>query len=194
MPDLPNLKILHIEHFGNERLPDGGWERPVALQTLELWRCTGLKSLPGGLARLQSLENLLIMGCSKLESLEYLYIEEEDVGKLERLPGEEEGLGQLKKLNPLKEARIGPRFHTSPALASMGKGFNEGRFADKNKFNSNHNISDYRVATMTIMWLTVVTRQWVTTHQEATQEAGLGGWTTSDGPKDAVDNCVRWDM
>ncbi|KAL5997110.1 hypothetical protein ACLOJK_008038 [Asimina triloba] len=102
MPDLPNLKILHISHFGNERLPDGGWERLVALQTLELWRCTGLKSLPGGLARLQSLENLLIKGCSKLESLEYLYIEEEDVGKLERLPGEEEGLGQLKKLNPLK--------------------------------------------------------------------------------------------
>ncbi|KAL5997107.1 hypothetical protein ACLOJK_008035 [Asimina triloba] len=96
MPDLPNLKILEISNFRNEGLPDGGWERLVALQTLVLWECIGLKSLPYGLAQLQSLKDLRIYRCHSLKSLEYLYM-----GKFERLPGEEEGLGQLKKLNHL---------------------------------------------------------------------------------------------
>ncbi|KAL5997114.1 hypothetical protein ACLOJK_008042 [Asimina triloba] len=80
MPDLPNLKILEISKFRNERLPDGGWERLVALETLVLEDCTVLKSLPDGLAQAGGAWT----------------------GKLERLPGEEKGLGQLRKLNHLQ--------------------------------------------------------------------------------------------
>ncbi|KAL5993596.1 hypothetical protein ACLOJK_041968, partial [Asimina triloba] len=83
LPTLSNLKTFEISIFRNGRFPDGGWEKLVALQKLQIKDCFELKSLPDGLTKLESLEDLEISCCFKLESLP-------------------QGLGQLKKLKVLK--------------------------------------------------------------------------------------------
>ncbi|KAL5999715.1 hypothetical protein ACLOJK_038000 [Asimina triloba] len=100
LPHLPSLKEFRISGSESVTLPDGGWERLVTLQKLEIGFLFGLKSLPDGLTQLQSLETLEINFCEKLESLP-------------------EGLGYLKKLKSLKIEYLKMLTHLPDSLGQL---------------------------------------------------------------------------
>ncbi|KAL5999695.1 hypothetical protein ACLOJK_037980 [Asimina triloba] len=100
LPHLPSLKEFSISDLESGTLPDGGWERLVTLQKLEIKILYGLKSLPDGLTQLQSLEDLFISYCANLESLP-------------------EGLGQLKKLKSLRIEYLKMLTHLPDSLGQL---------------------------------------------------------------------------
>ncbi|RWR74892.1 putative disease resistance protein RGA1 [Cinnamomum micranthum f. kanehirae] len=69
LPCLPALKKLHIWETNIGSLPSDGWGLLESLDTLEIYGCNGLASLPNGLGQLKSLQTFIVHGCSELRSL-----------------------------------------------------------------------------------------------------------------------------
>ncbi|KAM3741757.1 hypothetical protein ACB098_07G021000 [Castanea mollissima] len=64
-PPLSKLKLLHIEEL--ESLPEEWFKNLTSLETLNIWQCPNLTSLPEGMSHLTSLQRLDITGCPKLK-------------------------------------------------------------------------------------------------------------------------------
>ncbi|RWR74891.1 putative disease resistance protein RGA3 [Cinnamomum micranthum f. kanehirae] len=69
LPCLPALKKLRIWRTSIESLPSDGWGLLESLNTLEIYGCDGLASLPDGLGQLPALQTVLVYDCSELRSL-----------------------------------------------------------------------------------------------------------------------------
>ncbi|XP_050261367.1 putative disease resistance protein RGA3 isoform X6 [Quercus robur] len=65
-PPLSKLKTLHLT-LKLESLPEEWFKNLTSLETLRIWECPNLTSLPEGMSHLTSLQRLSIQGCPKLK-------------------------------------------------------------------------------------------------------------------------------
>ncbi|KAL4614066.1 hypothetical protein ACB092_07G028400 [Castanea dentata] len=67
-PPLSKLKLLHLSAIQElESLPEEWFKNLTSLETLDIWDCPNLTSLPEGMSHLTSLQRLDIVGCPKLK-------------------------------------------------------------------------------------------------------------------------------
>jgi len=84
---LSKLKSLHISFIDDmESLPEVGLQNLSSLQSLSIWGCKGLKSLPLPDQGMHSLQELFISNCRELKSLS----ESESQGMIPYLPSLQE--------------------------------------------------------------------------------------------------------
>ena len=67
-PPLSKLKYLHLRRLQElESLPEEWFKNLTSLETLLIWECCNLTSLPEGMSHLTSLQTLSIKGCPQLK-------------------------------------------------------------------------------------------------------------------------------
>ena len=67
-PPLSKLKKLNlVVHDELESLPEGWFKNLTSLESLQIWKCPNLPSLPKGMSHLTSLQTLGILSCPQLK-------------------------------------------------------------------------------------------------------------------------------